>query len=823
VSTRSLSLFFPFVFVALLVTTPSKRPAESAHQRNPTTRNMKVQTLLANYAHLPLSFEPNLGQSNPRVKFLSHGAGYELFLADDEVALALNESVPQRSEQQGANNPPRPGTEDGHTGIIRIKLVGANTTATVQGTDELSSKSNYFIGNDMGKWRTNVPNYARVRYDHVYPGVDLVFYGNQRCLEHDFIVAPGFDPRKIALRFEGARKISMDSEGALVLSTAAGEVRLEKPLAYQQSAGQLRTIAAGYALVAKDEVQFALGAYDKMTPLVIDPVLVYSTYLGGSGDDVGRGVVVDEAGNVYVAGSTTSADFPITKRAFQKILTVGTNAFVAKIDSSGSSLIYSTFLGGTSGLDSGGAIALDGAGNVYLAGDAGAGFPVTPGAFQTTFGGGNIDVFVAKLNRTGSELIYSTYLGGSSADSATGIALDSHENAYVTGGTGADFPTTPGAFQTAYGGDPQNGLDLNAFVSKINGDGSKLIYSTYLGRTGLNSGIGIAVDREDRACIAGFTEGDFPTTPGASQTIFGGANDAFVAKLASDGASLVFSTFLGGSQDERAMAMALDKHENIYVTGFTFGDFPTTPGAFQTVFGGNATFLFADAFLTKLSADGGSRIYSTYLGGNGDDRGFGIAVTETGDAIVTGQAGGNFPITPKAPQTTFGGGASDAFVSKLNRTGSTLLFSSYLGGSGEDTAVGVTVGREGDIFITGATNGGFPTTPGALQTTFGGQGGFIGDAFVAKFGRTREDRIEDLENEVTGLVAQRVLKPVTGDFLLIRLGIALERLNSGRLEAAEDPIRTFIGEVDSLRKNGILTASQTDELIDRAETIVNKL
>src|SRR3989475_8604880 len=439
--------------------------------------------LLETYGKLPLSFEANDGQADPQVKFLSRGRGYTLFLTSTEAVLVLREGESVRSV---AGGPPPAKREKGKAlrgTVLRMRFVGANPVPAVAGVGELPGKSSYFVGNDPKKWRANVPTYAKVEYRDVYPGVNLVYYGNQRQLEYDFVVSPGADPKAIPLAFDGVDGVAIDGLGDLVLRADGGEVRLRKPVVYQEQRGQRAVIPTRYVLKAERQVAFEVGAYDAMKPLIIDPVLAYSTYLGGTGGDQGSGIAVDVAGNAYVTGSTGSSDFPRTAGA---VGGGGVDAFVTKLNPTGTALVYSTYLGGSGG-DEGRGIAVDVAGNAYVTGSTGStDFPTTAGAVQTTIGG-FVDAFVAKLDATGS-LLYSTYLGGTDFDEGFGIAVDAAGNAYVTGSTGStDFPTTAGAVRTTNSG------FVDAFVAKLDPTGSPL-YSPHLGGSDHDRGKGIAGD-----------------------------------------------------------------------------------------------------------------------------------------------------------------------------------------------------------------------------------------------------------------------------------------------------------------------------------------
>ena len=676
-------------------------PAALLFGAAPRTDPAPSPRVMDSYGKLPLSFEANRGQTARQVKFLARGPGYTLFLTPDAAVLSLH--------GQKAN------------AVLRMKLAGANARAGVTGADALPGKSNYFIGSDPNQWRTDVPTYAAVKYAAVYPGIDMLYHGNQRLLEYDFLVAPGADPQAIGIRFQGARKLSVNREGALVIGLGGSEVIEPAPVVYQEIGGQRQTVAGRYVLRGKGRVGFIVAEYDRSQPLVIDPTLVYSTYLGsvnpGNGGNQGTSIAVDASGNAYVTGSTCSLDFPITLGAFQTTCGGGGDAFVSKLNAPGSALVYSTYLGG-SGLDLGYGIAVDASGSAYVTGQTGSSdFPTTPGAFQTTYRGcsGCWNAFVSKLNASGSALSYSTYLGGSTWDRAWGIAVDASGNAYVTGMAGSfDFPTTPGAFQTTLRG------AANVFVSKLNAAGSALVYSTYVGGSGNDQAAGIALDASGNAYVAGFaTSSDFPTTPGAFQATLHTVccSNAFVTKLNPLGSALAYSTYLGGSADDYAYGIAVDTSGNAYTTGFTSStDFPTTPGAFQT------TRVIYDAFVSKLNPNGSALVYSTYFYG-----GPAIAADASGNAYVTGWTGCDFPTTPDAFQTTCGGG-DDAFVSELNSAGSALLYSTFLGGSNVDAGWGIAVDASGNVYVTGGTeSSNFPTTPGAFQTTYtaGNWNGFV--------------------------------------------------------------------------------------------------
>jgi hypothetical protein len=689
------------------------------------------------YGKLPLHFEANHGQTHEDVRFLSRGPGYSLYLTAGEAVLVL---APPKADAKAAA-----GGEQAQSAVLRMGLVGAARKPVVTAREELPGKANYFIGGDPAKWRTNVPTYGRVHYREVYPGIDLVYYGNQRSLEYDFIVAPGADPKKIVLAFRGADKLEIDAQGDLVLHTAGGAIHQKKPVIYQEVDGVRQEIAGSYVRKGAKRVGFKVAAYDRSRSLIIDPVLSYSTYLGGSDrDSTGSGfshgtIAVDSDGNAYVTGTTgwfgPGSNFPTTPGAFQSTIgndptcppCTGGDAFVTKLNPTGTGLVYSTFLGG-SGSDEGIGIAVDTAGGAYVTGmTTSSDFPTTAGAFRSSGGG----AFVTKLNPTGSALIYSTHLGGIAG---TGIAVDTAGSAYVTGYAGFDFPTTPGAFDTTPPIRDFNGFgNIDSFVTKLHSTGSILLYSTYLGGSGHDHAFSIAVDADGNAYVTGRTDShDFPATAGAVDTTYNGDGDVFVTKLNPAGSALVYSTYLGGGGGDQGRGIAVDAAGNAYVTGSTgSSNFPTTAGSFQPIFGSRRFVSDADAFVTKLNPEGSTLVYSTYLGGNANDNGFGIAVDAAGNAYVTGNTdSSDFPTTATAFDTTFNGGV-DAFVTKLDPTGSSLLYSTYLGGGGElgEAGTGIAVDTAGNAYVTGVTSSSdFPTTPGAFQTSPGGGQ----DAFVAK-------------------------------------------------------------------------------------------
>jgi hypothetical protein len=737
------------------------------HKHYPRSSASSHDARLLEYRSLPLGFEANQGQTAEEVKFLARGNGYSLFLTGNEAVLALRKasavagpSVGQNPQVKelplspkalvGGHESRTPWPQPPPPTVVRMKLVGANLKAPLVGLRQLPGKSNYFVGNDPKKWRTNVSTYAKVRYKDVYPGVDLVYHGNQGQLEYDFVVAPGADPKAISLSVaanyapretdgDGTPPLEIDRNGDLLIRTQGGEVRFQKPLVYQATGSASNSqftphhsqlVKGRYVLRDGNQVGFEVRSYDHTKRLVIDPVLSYSTYLGssnlsgGSNLDVGYGVAVDSSGNAYVTGYTNSSDFP-TLDSFQATNGGGQDAFVTKLNPTGSGLVYSTYLGG-SGNDVGTGIVVDSSGNAYVVGSTDStNFP-TLNPFQATVAGGT-DAFVTKLNPTGSALVYSTYLGGSGDDVGASIVADSSGNAYVAGLTSStNFPTL-NPFQATNGG----GRD--AFVTKLNPTGSGLVYSTYLGGRGDDVGTSIVADSSGNAYVTGFTDStDFPTLNPFQATSRGG-NDAFVTKLNPMGSALVYSTYLGGSGNDGGAGIAVDSSGNAYITGSTASiDFPTS-NAFQASLAGNF-----DAFVAKLDAAGNALVYSTYFGSY--DTGSAIAVDASGSAYVAGTVE-PFPGDIHSSNAVERCGFViipnfDAFVTQLKPDGTGLVFSTCLGGDLDTAGFGIALDSSGSAYVTGCTDSAtFATTSEAFQRTGGGGDCVVfgaGDAFVSK-------------------------------------------------------------------------------------------
>lgn len=633
---------------------------------------------------VPMNFEANRGQADADVKFVGRGDGFGVLLKADEAVLALHRKTGPAGESLSAHR-------------VSMRLEGANAAPFLSGVQEQVARANYFIGNDPSKWIRGVETYSGVLYSSVYRGVDLMFHSNARQLEYDFTVAPGADANKIRLRFDGVERVTLANEGALVLHTPAGEVRHERPIAYQEKDGTRLPVTAAFKELTDGTIGFQVGDYDQTQPLVIDPVLVYSTYAGGSASDFGRGIVADSAGNVYVAGDSFSADFLIASRAS----ITNSDVFVGKLSSNGLLLTLSFFGGGMVPVathnDFASGLALDGSGNVYLCGTTESpDFPHFNSVGSDLLG--TSDAFVIKMAPNLMNFLYSSLIGGSGQESGVSIAVDSTGSAYISGRTSSqDFPLV-GAIQPSYGGGSSD-----AFVSKLAPDGKTLIYSTYLGGNGtedLANHSGISVDTAGNAYVTGDTQSaNFPLKNALQPAKNGNTStsDAFVSVINPSGSDFVYSTYLGGLNDDFGLAIATDSSKNAYVAGKTKST--SFPGSTAT----RTSTTTSDAFVAKLNPTGSAISYLTFVGGpSGDDAANAITVDSGGSAVIAGSAGPGVP-TVSAIQSFFKGGADDALIAKLSTSG-VVSFSTYLGGSGDEEAFGVALGTDGAIYVTGVTD-----------------------------------------------------------------------------------------------------------------------
>jgi hypothetical protein len=695
----------------LLLATAALCLANSLYtQTKPTT------SLQALSKGLPISFEENHGQVDSEVRFLAHMGKNSIFFTPSEAVLVLYDNS----------------KENGPTGAVRTEWIGANPNPAMSVEKELPGRVNYLTGSDPARWHTNLPTFSRVRYGGIFPGVDAVFYGKDGEIEYDLEAGPGADVHKIRFALTGAESVRLSQNGDLVLQFKNGEARQRRPRVYQAVAGKRHWLSARYVIYPDSTIGYEIAGLDSSKAVVIDPTLSYSTLIGGTSADSVNSVAVDQFGRVYATGVTRSG-FP-TKNPRQGNQ-LGDDAFVTKFFATGGGLIYSTYLGGSDS-DVGNAIAIDRFGSVYVAGaTSSTDFPVTPGA-PVLPPHDQSNGFITKLSPSGSTLVYSLLLGGGDSDEITALALDSQHRVYVTGITcSTNFPVKNAFQPVTLAQNCANGGG-DAFVARINATGTALDYSTYLDGTFASLGEGIAVDSTFHAYVTGSTESaDFPTTPGAFQrtlkapVIPGDPHDthnsnAFVTKFSADGRTLVYSTFLGGTTNDAGAAIAVDASNRAYVTGTAQSkDFPITSGALQKTLRGTS-----DAFITKLQADGKGLIYSTFLGGSGNDGGRSIAVDSLGRAHVAGNTTStNFPLLNPI-QAQFGG-VQDAFVARLSATGGILFYSTYLGGAKTDSANSVRLDGSGNAYVGGSTaSTNFRTTAGAFSRTLKG----TSDGWVAK-------------------------------------------------------------------------------------------
>ena len=716
----------------------------------------ETQTQVANTLQsAPIMFIENVGQFDDGARFRVYGGGHDLWLAEDALWITVLEPPPTPDAEHllllGEEAGPGGDESQPHQGVaLRLSFVDANPHPTIESFSRLDTHVSYFIGNDPAQWHPDAPVWGGVRYKDLYPGIDLELTSESGHYTQRLVVRNGADVSAVRLRVEGAEAVKLDGD-RLCLTTAVGEYTL--PL-FQVAGAALSDLPSPAITSNQIASPFAESAIPTPQSAIVNPqsnVLLYATFLGGSDRDYGEAIAMDSGGAAYVTGTTYSVDFPTTPGAFDATYSGGGyDAFVVKLNATGSALTYATFLGGSS-YDKGLAIDMDGSGAVYITGwTLSSDFPTTPGAVDRTHNGAG-DVFVVKINTTGSALVYSTFLGGSAGDRGCAIAVDESGAAYVTGETSwhvDDFPTTSGAFDRSH-----NGYD-DAFVVKLNSTGSVLVYATFLGGSSDEWSSAIVVDGSGAAHVTGFTySSNFPTTSGAfDRSHNGGDYDAFVAKLNATGSALTYATFLGGNDRDFGSALAIDPGGAVYVTGYTSSsDFPTTPGAFDTTHNGSS-----DAFVVKLNATGSELTYATFLGESGGESGSAIAVDTGGAVYVTGStSSSDFPTTSGAFDTSYGGGTCgtaphtypcpDAFVAKVNASGTDLAYATFLGGSGGDNDSAIAVDTGGAVYVTGYTSSSdFPTTPGAFDTTFNG-GDY--DAFVAKLAVGGEpDNFTDLGN-----------------------------------------------------------------------------
>ncbi len=632
---------------------------------------------------LPAFFIPNAGQAAPEIRYIVRTPGLNAGFTATGAVFQLGQMT------------------------LRVHFARANPDPVIEGEQRLEAAANFLIGNRPQEWKTNLPTYQKILYRNLYPGIDMTYGGTGHRIKSEFLVAPGADPKQIRLEYLGVERLSIEPNGDLLISNGRAEAREEAPVVFQNG----MRIPGRYLLLDEHTAGFEIGPFDSSQPLLIDPVLSYATYYGGTGMSDVTSLAVDTSGDLYVAGWTESLNAQIAA-PIQASNGGGVDAFVAKLNPSGSALLYATYIGG-SGDDRAAGIAVDSSGEAYVAGStASANFPVVNAASSKLAGGH--DAFALKINSVGNLLVYSTYLGGTNTDYGYAIAVDSSGNAYIAGDTlSANFPISSGAAQTNFGG------DQNVFVTKLTSAGA-ISYSTFLGGSGTDHAGGIAADSSGNAYVAGGTTStNFPVAD-AIQSTNGGGQDAFLTKLNSAGSQFLYSTYLGGNgggsgAPEEANAVAVDSSGNAYIAGTTNStNFPVTAGAFQTQFTA-----VQDAFVAKVNPSGNGLAFSSLLGGSAFNWASGVAAGAGGILYVDGYtSSADFPIVA-ATQGVFGG-LYDAFVSVFTANGSSLSFSTYFGGSGSDSANALAVDSSGNIYLGGQTSSVDLATANSIQATNAG-------------------------------------------------------------------------------------------------------
>jgi len=775
---------------------------------------------------LPLYFIQNDGQMNETVRFYEKGNERVTFFTESGVYISLAgwqgsqvrsrnpEIRGENAEEYRSNGETEKSAErfkmqntkckvqNPEPAIIRFLPLGANKHPKIVAEGLQKGKINYLTGNDPKRWKTNIPTYQAVVYKDIYKNTDMKFYGNNRQLEYDIIVKPGADPSRIRFACEGIDDLKVTKDGTMEICLKEGKIIQKKPYIYQEIRGKRVEVGGRFnvsrlksKVISRNQkfvYGFQVASYDKRYPLIIDPVLVYSTYLGGTSLDRGYDCAVDTAGSVYITGLTESNDFPTASGDARSYAGNG-DVFISKLDAEGSSLVYSTYLGGA-GYDYGTSIVVDSSENVYVAGGTvSSDFPTTAAVYEN-YAGGDYDAFLSKIDASGSNLVFSTYLGGSGTDRTNDIHVDAPGNVYITGYTSSDdFPTASALYENNEG-------YSGAFVTKVNATGKSIDFSTYLGGSSLDSGTSIDVDNSGNVYITGYTESDdFPTVA----SIFGsyaGGGDAFITKINASGSSLVYSTYLGGSsRDGSHGVIAVDDSGNAYISGGTeSNDFPTASAIYERHAGGTG-----DAFITKIDASGSSLIYSTYLGGSGFDRVNGIAVDTGGSAYIAGFTNStDFP-TVSALYKTYEGGLSDVFIAKIDNSGSNLVYSTYLGGDDIDEVYGIAIDTSGNAYVTGRTFSGDYTALNPIYADYSGGG----DAFIAKIASVGKGKI-------FGYVANTKGKPVES------VELKLKGLNTDVSETATSDEAGFFEFTElkadmysiTAKKKGYRSSKQTIEL-----------
>jgi hypothetical protein len=746
------------------------------------------QPRTANLGKAQLSFVPNVGQTSPKARFAAHASGASFYFTPNAAVLAF--------------------AHDDRGLALQLGFVGANPKPAIEGRSQRTGTANYLVGSDETKWKTGIAAFGEVVYRDLWPGIDMVFRGASGRLKYEFVAQPGADPSQIRLAYRGAKSLALTSAGQLAIGTPWGALHDEKPRSFQVVDGRRIPVESAFALDSARTYGFTVGAHDATRPLVIDPGLVYSTFLGGSGYEEAANVALDSGGNAYVTGFTLSTDFPTTAGAFD-VTPSGGDGFVTKLAPNGS-LVYSTLIGGSGG-EGAAAVEVDAEGSAYVVGSTSSvDFPTTPGVVNPTLTTSN-DGFLARLTPDGAGLVYSTYLGGLDSG-AIDLAVGSEGAAYITGHTRL-FPTTSGAFDETV-----NGTN-DMFVAKLLPDASAYAYSTYLGgnECDLEQPVDIEVDAIGNAFVAGFTSAaDFPTTPGAYDVTGDGEGcrdvtfDAFVTKLNPSGSGLVYSTYLNGESGltDVAFAMTIDAAGSAYVAGGTLSpDFPTTPNALDSSADG------PDAFLTKLNAAGSDLLYSTFLGGIDGENVTGIALDDENHAYLLGTTDSpDFPVTPDALDTTYNGG-QDVFLARVDTVASELVYSTLFGGTTDDnSAFGVGVDDDGRAVLIGFTDStDLPTSPGAFDPSYnGGTDGFVTSIATEVTdsdgdGIPDDEDIEPIRDRIDALIPGPADDKL--EDALANVDSAIAKLDGGDRQGALGELEGAVGDIRAAVTAGNLDAS----------------
>lgn len=777
---------------------------------------------------LDFPFIENRGQHDGSVRYYRPARNHAVYFTDQEVVMAFAASARTNNES--------------HHVTLGLRFLGADGPSGVHGLTRQATQVNYYMGNDQRSWRTGLAAYRDVRYRDVWSQIDAVFRGGPGVLKYEFVLEPGANLDDIRLTYRGAERLSLDSEGNLRVQTSAGLVTDTRPVSYQELDGEKRQIETRFVLTRGPAGEHAFGfafaaGYDPRHPVVIDPGLDYSTFLGGTSFDTANAIAVDHAGNAYIVGDTSSPDFPTTADALDSTLTAAPDLVIAKFDHTGSTLLYATFFGGNSSDGTLPTITIDDAGNAYVAGwTFSSNLPTTVGAVDPSYNGRR-DTFILKLN-PGGALAYATYLGGRRNDDPSDIVVDALGNVHLAGNTGSpDFPTTATAFQ------PSLGLfNDDAFVTKLDATGSALLYSSRLGGNIFDTAGGIALGPTGIVYLVGLAaSADFPVTPDALSRVRNGPNDAFLAKFDTSAAgamSLLYSTYLGGRGSDGGpfIKVAVDPGGDIYVAGTTNSpDFPTTENAFDRIGEGDVGFsgfgfATSDIFVSKLDGTGTTLLYSTYLSGCANEALRDMAIDPAGNVYVTGStASATFPTTAGAFDESYNGSFTDAFVAKVNpaATGeSSLMYSTFLGGRSTDTANGLVVDPSGHVYVTGTTSSpDFPTTPDAFDREHNPPNAFgfaATDAFVAKLDPTPQVRTDNLVERILALI-EEALNRGLGHEVTPTLEAAARQLAGGNTAGATGLLRAFTGHVDALVSAGSASSEQAQPLIEVATRMISQL